>query len=431
MNASCVKEMEQLPALNKELGYPAANKLYAAAQRAGIRVTIKQVQEFVSKQNVRQVFHKLPPSNGRIVASDINDSWVADLIDYTSRPSEGSGETPFQYILIVQDVFSRRIMAIPIRDKLPETCKTAFERIVNEREVKPTTLSTDLGSEFKGPFDEYLTKEEIYHRLKDPRSLNSQGTLDAAIRAFRPMLARIQAEEGTRNWAAEVQRAVKAYNSLEHSHLHGRSPSEVEGDGDLRFHLEKEAAEGFQHNSDLVQKRDAKIAAAGHFREQLQPRKFHKVMQTTYSDNVHTVQSVFNNQITDTHGNVFTSRHALAVPEGSGHINTGGLSGGSAPIDAKRVASLDPFKAQILQYVALGKWEFEVAAHMKTLGMADLMKNGMNYRKALLLLGFAVDAKGKVTMPGHVLAASPVVAPRMRIHIKRAPRDDERPSMMP
>ena len=106
-------------------------------------------------------------------------------------------------------------------------------------------------------------------------------------------------------------------------------------------------------------------------------------------------------------------------------------SGGSAPIDAKRVASLDPFKAQILQYVGLGKWEFEVATHMKTLGVADLMKNGMNYRKALLLLGFAVDAKGKVTMPGHVLAASPVVAPRMRIHIKRAPRDDEQPSMMP
>ena len=102
------------------------------------------------------------------------------------------------------------------------------------------------------------------------------------------------------------------------------------------------------------------------------------------------------------------------------------------------MASLDPFKAQLLQYVGIGKWEFEVAAHMKTLGMADLMKNGLNYRKALLLLGFAVDGRGKVTMPGHVPipppilpAAGPVVAPRMRIHIKRAPRDDERPSMMP
>ena len=84
-----------------------------------------------------------------------------------------------------------------------------------------------------------------------------------------------------------------------------------------------------------------------------------------------------------------------------------------------------------LRAVGAGKWEFEVAAHMKTLGMADLMKNGLNYRKAILLLDVVVDAKGKVTMPDHVLAAGPVVAPRMRIHIKRAPRDDERPSMTP
>jgi hypothetical protein len=118
------------------------------------------------------------------------------------------------------------------------------------------------------------------------------------------------------------------------------------------------------------------------------------------------------------------------------------MRGGNALIERRNTSALDPFKAQILQYVGIGKWEFEVAAHMKTIGMADLMKNGLNYRKALIILGFAVDGRGKVTMPGHVPiahpipvhilpAAGPVVAPRMRIHIKRAPRDDERPSMMP
>ena len=426
--------MEQLAALNKRFGYPSAYKLYQAAQREGIQVKLKQVQELVSKQNVRQVFHKLPRSCGKIVSSGVNEDWVADLVDYTSRPSEGKeGGTPFQYILIVQDVYSRKIMATPLKDKLPETCQIAFAGIVDEAEVKPTTLSTDLGSEFKGPFEEYLKQEEIYHRLKDPRSLNSQGTLDAAIRALRPSLARIQAEENTRNWAGEVARVVKAYNQLDHSHLHGRSPAEVEGDGALQFHLNKEAAEGFQHNSDLVKKRDAKIAAAGHFRDELQPRKFHKVMQTTYSDKVHVVQSVSNNQITDTEGNVHTSRHTLAVPQGSGHINTGGLGGGSAPIDAKRNSALEPFKASIAQYVGAGKWEFEVAAHMKTLGMATLMTNGLNYRKALVLLGFAVNDKGRVTTPGYAPApvAAPVVGqPRRRIGIKRPARDDERPSMV-
>ena len=154
-------------------------------------------------------------------------------------------------------------------------------------------------------------------------------------------------------------------------------------------------------------------------------------MQTTYSDNVHAVQSVFNNQITDTQGNVHASRHALAVPQGSGHIDTGGLGGGSAPIDAKRNSTLERFKASIAQYVGAGKWEFEVAAHMKTLGMATLMTSGLNYRKALVLLGFAVNDKGRVTTPGYVPpVAAPVMAPRRRIGAKRPARDDERPSMV-
>ena len=116
--------MDQLSALNKELGYPSAGKLFEAAQRAGIRVKFKDVRTFVASQNVRQVFHKLPRSEGKITAPDLDDTWVADLVDYTSRPSEGKSDDklpPFQYILVVQDIFSRRLMAVPLRDKLPET----------------------------------------------------------------------------------------------------------------------------------------------------------------------------------------------------------------------------------------------------------------------------------------------------------------------
>jgi hypothetical protein len=42
------------------------------------------------------------------------------------------------------------------------------------------------------------------------------------------------------------------------------------------------------------------------------------------------------------------------------------------------------------------KWIHEVAEKMKSLGMTPLPK-GLNFKKALLLLGFNIDAKGKVT----------------------------------
>ena len=419
--------MDQLPALSEEFGYPSANKLFDAAQRAGVKVTLKQVQAFVKSQNVRQVHHQLPPSKGKITAPNLDDTWVADLIDYSWQPSESkekSSEPAFQYILVVQDVFSRRLMARPIRDKLAKTCQEAFQSIVEERHTKPNVLSTDSGWEFKGAFEQYLEREGIYHRIKDPRALNSQGTLDAAIKALRPMLARIQTEETTKNWAAEVERAVAVYNHLVHSHLHGRSPDEVQDDGDLRFHLEKEAAEDMQHNSDMIKKRDDRIAAAGYFREELPARQFKRGFHVKYGDKVHKVKSVFANRVVDEEDNEFVSRHVLPVPAGSTDINTGGTNKVVAPADEKKKTALEPFKERISNFLGnLGKFEFEVANYMKEIGMAPLMVHGLSYRRAMQLLGFTVhgNARGSgkqlvtrtAQMPA-AAAAAPVMGPQAR-----------------
>ena len=419
--------MDQLPALSEEFGYPSANKLFDAAQRAGVKVTLKQVQAFVKSQNVRQVYHQLPPSKGKITAPNLDDTWVADLIDYSWQPSESKekgSEPAFQYILVFQDVFSRRLMARPIRDKLAKTCQEAFQSIVEERHTKPNVLSTDSGWEFKGAFEQYLEREGIYHRIKDPRALNSQGTLDAAIKALRPMLARIQTEETTKNWAAEVERAVAVYNHLVHSHLHGRSPDEVQDDGDLRFHLEKEAAEDMQHNSDMIKKRDDRIAAAGYFREELPARQFKRGFHVKYGEKVHKVKSVFANRVVDEDDNEFVSRHVLPVPAGSSDINTGGTNKVVAPADEKKKTALEPFKERISNFLGnLGKFEFEVANYMKEIGMAPLMVHGLSYRRAMQLLGFTVhgNARGSgkqlVTrtpqMPA-TAAAAPVMGPPAR-----------------
>ena len=410
--------MDRLPALAKELGYPAAKKLFSAAQRENIKVTYKQVLDFTKRQNVRQVFHALPPSKGKIAAIGLNDTWVADLVDYSWQPSKSEEEEPaYQYILVVQDIFSRKLMARPIRDKLAQSCKEAFQSIVEQAGAKPQVLSTDQGWEFKGAFDDYLREEGIYHSLKDPRALNSQGTLDAAIRALRPMLARIQAEESTGNWAAEVARAVSAYNRMEHSHLHGRTPNEVHSDGALQFALQKEAAQDLQHNSDLVTKRDNRLVNAGHFREELPAQKFRRGFQVKYGDKVHVVQSVLANHVIDEEGKEFVTRHVLPVPAGSSDTNVGAASKAVAPADEKKKAALQPFKQRLSDFLGeVGKYEFEVVNYMKELGMGPLMVHGLSYRRAMQLLGFTVhgNARGSgkqlVTRP-HAPAAPVPAAP--------------------
>jgi hypothetical protein len=314
-------------------------------------------------------------------------------------------------------------MGTPLRDKLADTCQKAFQRIVEDRAIKPKVLATDLGWDFKGAFDDYLEREGIYHRLKDTHALNSQGTLDAAIRTLRPILARIQVEERTKDWATEVERAIKIYNRLGHDHLQGRSPDDVRDDGDMRFHLQKQAAEDMQHNSDMIKRRDARIVAAGNFREELPARKFNRSYQVNYDDKVRVVQSVFNNRVVDSEGNAFVARHVLPVKAGSSDINAQGANNAIAPADEKRKATLGPFKRRISTYLGdLGKYKHKVASYMKELGMEPLIVQGLSYRKALRLLGFTVhgNARGSgkqlVTRPAQAAPAAPdvVAAPKRR-----------------
>lgn len=67
---------------------------------------------------------------------------------------------------------------------------------------------------------------------------------------------------------------------------------------------------------------------------------------------------------------------------------------------------------------------------MKTIGNEQLLKRGVNFRKALLLLGFIIDARGKVTPPTSASSQRPVLTPaeaaanlrqRRRIVGKQAP----------
>ena len=434
--------MDALAALSKELGYPSGEKLWRAAERRGPQVAKPDVLAYTRAQAPRQVFAARPKYGGKIVGTRINDRWGADLIDYVTKPSVGKddqpSQTPYQYILFVQDVFSRKIWAVALRMKNPDVVQEAFEHIVRSGAGVPRELDTDDGAEFKGPFDAYLGEEHVAHTIADPRNKNARGMLDAAIRSFKQQIARIQVAENTRDWATLLPRAVKAYNNTEHSALIGGSPDDVSGDEDLKFLLTERAAENLQKNQANIEGRAAKLQRMGAFRSELphKGRGFERNFKPRYADAVNPVDRVVGASVITADGRSYPTRHVLAVPAATEAVNTGAITGGNEQLDKLRLASLQPYKASIAAFVGVGpKWIHEITAHMKTIGVAPLIKNGMNYKKALILLGYHVDDRGAVSPPAaaplaaHVVPAAP--APRMRINVKRAPRDDERPSMAP
>ena len=408
--------MEQLRELAKELGQPGTDKLWKEARRRSLQITRKEVAAYVQTLGSRQVFQARPKYDGKIVATEINNRWAADIVDYNARPSADPKDKnrPFQYVLIVQDIFSRVIFTKALKNKDQETVTDAFKYIVQNAGV-PDRLDTDAGNEFKGTFDAFLAEKRINHSVADIRNKNARGTLDAAIRTIRQQLGRVQTTENRRDWAELLPGVTDAYNRTVHGSLIGRAPAEVHRDSDLKFNLELQAAHDIQHNSKLIEKRADRLQKLGAFRDELVPKnKFERAYQPRYGDKVHRVAIVKGGTAVDETGKEYPTRHLLAVRPESTSVSIEGLHGGSARIDRVRLQSLEPYRARITAFVALGgKTENEVVRFMKELdGLEALTNAGFRFRNMLQLLGFSTGAgRGSSTHVVSKLQAAAAMAP--------------------
>jgi hypothetical protein len=390
---------EQLASLSKELGYPSSSKFWKAVERRGIEgLTKKKVDAFVAAQSARQVFRQRPKFDGKITATGINDRWFADLIVYSSKPSENSdGKPPYQFILIVQDVYSRKLFGHALRFKDAETVSQAFESLLRQHGT-PNRVDSDDGPEFSGPFNELLKEHHIGHLVSDKRSRNARGTLDNAIKQFRQTLARVQAAEGTRDWASLVQQTFKTYNDTEHHALVGRAPDDVAHDDDLQFSLDQQQARNIQFNSRRIEDRDARLQDAGHFRVELAPNEFERSFHPKYGGAVHKVAHVGQGRVVDEEGNVHPTRHVQRVSEGSTNVDLSGLGAGSVHTDGRFRQAIEPWKERVLAFLGEGVKALNVMSeYMKHAGMATLMHGGLTYKKSLELFGLHITSTGYVS----------------------------------
>jgi len=110
-------------------GRPGVEKFASAVKRAGLRITGKQAKEFVAKQAVSQVFQPAPRSTGRVSASQRNERWQADLLDYkTKDPEDNNG---YRAVLVAIDIFSRMLYAEPLKTKTQVEVTAAFQKILS------------------------------------------------------------------------------------------------------------------------------------------------------------------------------------------------------------------------------------------------------------------------------------------------------------
>jgi hypothetical protein len=135
-------------------GFTSAEVLLQRAQAEDKKITKKDVDLWLAKQRTAQL-HKGSRKgrhSGHIVAMRINDRWQGDLVDMQRYPGTRK-RLKMQWILIVVDVFSRKLYARAIQTKEVQNVIAAFNNIVEEAGEMPEQLDTDHGSEFGKTFD--------------------------------------------------------------------------------------------------------------------------------------------------------------------------------------------------------------------------------------------------------------------------------------
>ena len=257
-----------------ELNYPSSQKLRRVLDSRGIEYDRKDVEKLVRREAVRQVQAPAYKFDGKIAAHGINDRWFCDLIDFTAAPSDRGKRTGLEetkegevYILVVQDVFSRFLWTEALTSKRPDIVAKAFEDIISRAGAKPKSLTSDLGPEFQGPFEQAMKAKGIEVFQKRKEDINAIATIDTAIGYLKKALVRDTRKVGTDDWASRLQKVTQGQNNNPiDEYLEGMPPSNVRNNPDLIQVLKEKNAGYSKYNHKRIEKRAAKIEDAGQFR---------------------------------------------------------------------------------------------------------------------------------------------------------------------
>ena len=251
--------MERLAELAKELGTPGSAKLYRAARKRGIEVSKLEVRSFLAKRGEKQIFRPLPESKGKTGAEAPGFRAQMDIIDLKYSKSLGN-----KNILVVIDVFTRKVWAKPVRSKEPAIVASVLRQMLNEMDG-PQIMSSDKGNEFTGAVDHLFEEKGITHRVKEKYDPNALAVVDRVIQNLKKRLAESLADDPG-EWARRIQDVVRQYNATEHSTVHD-APGDISPIA--KFLVLQDNAQKLKHNAIILKTRKTALEDAGAFRRPL------------------------------------------------------------------------------------------------------------------------------------------------------------------
>jgi hypothetical protein len=150
-------------------------------------------------------------NRNKIIVSDIDEIWQADLIDLKLLSKENDN---FNYILMIIDVFSKYSWAFPLKNKSGENILEAFKKIF-ESGRKPNKIHTDQGNEFFNKnLKVYLEKMNI--ELYFINSETKAAVVERFNRTIKERMWRYFTYKNTYRYIDILEKLIDSYNNSYH-----------------------------------------------------------------------------------------------------------------------------------------------------------------------------------------------------------------------
>ncbi len=211
----------------KKYNYPSKQKLYALTKLEGVKATLKEVQQFLDKQNAQQIFsRKIKQKAGHIVSFQPDERFQMDLVDMSNFSMKNQG---YNWILMLVDVFNRKIYAYLLPNKNKESIFKALTQFFEKHHPEIITSDNDTG--FKSDLiRKLMEKNETINHMVEPNDHKALGIVDRAIQTIKNVIYKYMKQENTTSYSKELARIIKAYNDTPNSGILDIAPNAVEAD---------------------------------------------------------------------------------------------------------------------------------------------------------------------------------------------------------
>jgi len=201
---------------NSPAAFSGVNELYKFVKSRHSGITIKQVKQWLEKQNVytlHKPIHRKIRRN-RVLAVGLDSDWQADLCDMKAVATHNRG---IKYLLTVIDVLSKFAWVAPLKNKTASEVAKGFESIISSSgHRKPWRLFTDRGKEFLGkPFQQYLEHMDIQHLVAHNTDVKA-SVVERYNRTLKTRLWRFFTQQQTFTYLSVLPKIVKAINHSYH-----------------------------------------------------------------------------------------------------------------------------------------------------------------------------------------------------------------------